>query len=105
MNRKIPTIEISESPGPTGSHVEKRREWKKVNKSRLRRSKSMGGPCTDDSASEGCSTDDYRLVSPKILRKTNVKKESFDGWFNLLLRSYKIFDLNFSNFRLCKETA
>ncbi|UZO12784.1 uncharacterized protein OCT59_004301 [Rhizophagus irregularis] len=77
---KIPTIEISESPGPTGNDVEKRREWKKLNKSRLRRSKSMGGPCTDDSASEGCSTDDYRLVSPKILRKTNVKKESFDDF-------------------------
>ena len=80
MNRKLPNIEISESPGQTGNNVEKRKEFRK-DKSRQRRSKSIGGLCADDSASEGCSTDDGRLVSPKIFRKTNVKKESFDGLF------------------------
>ncbi|CAI2166013.1 11714_t:CDS:2 [Funneliformis geosporum] len=78
--RKVPAIEISESPGPTGNHVEKRNEWKRFNKSRQRRSRSIGGLYVDDSASEGGSTDDDRLVSPSILRKTNVKKEGFDDF-------------------------
>ena len=81
MNRKIPTIEISESAGLTGNIVKKRRD---KNTSRPRRSISIGGLYADDSASEGCSTDDGRLVSRGIFRKTNVKKESFDGLFSYI---------------------
>ncbi|CAG8531392.1 9964_t:CDS:10 [Funneliformis mosseae] len=77
---KVPAIEISESPGMTGNHVEKRKEWKRINKSRQRRSRSIGGLYIDDSASEGGSTDDDRLVSPSILRRTNVKNEGFDDF-------------------------
>jgi len=97
-NREVPAIEISESPGLTGNHVKERKEWKKTKKSREGRSKSIEGLHIDDSPSEGGSTDDDRLVSSKILRKTNVKKEGFDGLFPISLRfllQLYLIDLNF----------
>ncbi|CAG8581178.1 10641_t:CDS:2 [Diversispora eburnea] len=72
----IPTIQISESQGQTTNIVE-RRKSKGV---RTKRSKSVTELGVDDSASEGGSTDDGKLVSSKIFRSTNVKKESFDDF-------------------------
>ena len=47
---------------------------------RGRRSKSVGGlSAADDSPSDDGTTDDAALLSPRIFRRTNVKKESFDG--------------------------
>ena len=88
MNIRVPAIEISESPGQTGNNLKERIEWKKTYKSRKGRSRSIQGLYVDDSLSEGGSTDDDRLVSSKILRKTNVKKEGFDGLFPISLHFY-----------------
>ncbi|CAG8637696.1 22845_t:CDS:2 [Dentiscutata erythropus] len=68
---RIPTIQISESPGPNNSSVENRKGRKSLSKS----IPNLHG----EESSEGGSTDDG-LMSPKVIRKTNVLKESFDDF-------------------------
>ncbi|CAG8497392.1 16875_t:CDS:2 [Acaulospora morrowiae] len=71
----IPKIQIFESPGPTTNYVAKRNKMKKNF-----RHKQRSGLYTEDSVSDGYSTDDGSLVSPRVLKKTNVKKEGFDDF-------------------------
>ncbi|CAG8520929.1 2370_t:CDS:2 [Paraglomus occultum] len=75
-SRKVPRIKV-EVARPAGDPGEKRKSLRL----RARRSKSVGGLSqTDDSPSDDGTTDDAALVSPRIFRRTNVKKESFDDF-------------------------
>ncbi|CAG8627138.1 1134_t:CDS:2, partial [Racocetra persica] len=76
---RIPTIQISESPGPINNHVEGKKGRGSNHRTRPRLSKSIPSLYAEDS-SEGGSTDDGRLMSPKAIRRTNVIKESFDDF-------------------------
>ncbi|KAG9304005.1 hypothetical protein G9A89_005915 [Geosiphon pyriformis] len=71
----VPVIQISESPGPTGDYALSQRVGR-----RSRRSNSVDSLYAEDSTSDGGTSDDGRLVSRKLFRKTNVREESFDDF-------------------------
>ncbi|CAG8602465.1 1153_t:CDS:10 [Ambispora gerdemannii] len=72
----VPVIQIDESPGPIGDYAATRRA-----RHRNRgRSNSVDSLYAEDSASEGGTSDDGRLVSRRMFRRANVREESFDDF-------------------------
>ncbi|CAG8461410.1 8450_t:CDS:2 [Ambispora leptoticha] len=70
----VPVIQIDESPGPTGDYAATRRARHR------NRARSNSVDSVYDSASEGGTSDDGRLVSRKMFRRANVREESFDDF-------------------------